>query len=205
MAALLPDLPLATVAPDGLGRLKHGRELAPAPPGRPGSRDRPALPAGATRTGPGGGRRNPRRFFAPGRGVDVNCGVSDCAETAYGDLVTTGPCVEDSELALTKDRKTEVIGVLPHARVRHRLTGSPGRHPERAHQLPDRALQDPREGPPLAPRPAEAGRPAPTPARLPEAEGCGALRGADPQARDPEVGTGPSGSAGQRTRPARPT
>ena len=30
MAALLPDLPLATVAPDGLGRLKHGRELAPA-------------------------------------------------------------------------------------------------------------------------------------------------------------------------------
>jgi hypothetical protein len=30
MAALLPDLPLATVTPDGLGRLKHGRELAPA-------------------------------------------------------------------------------------------------------------------------------------------------------------------------------
>jgi hypothetical protein len=30
MAALLPDLPLATVAPDGLGRLQHGRELAPA-------------------------------------------------------------------------------------------------------------------------------------------------------------------------------
>ncbi len=30
MAALLPDLPLATVAPDGLDRLKHGRELAPA-------------------------------------------------------------------------------------------------------------------------------------------------------------------------------
>ncbi len=30
MAALLPDLPIATVAPDGLDRLKHGRELAPA-------------------------------------------------------------------------------------------------------------------------------------------------------------------------------
>jgi len=30
MAALLPDLPLATVTADGLGRLKHGRELAPA-------------------------------------------------------------------------------------------------------------------------------------------------------------------------------
>jgi tRNA pseudouridine55 synthase len=30
MAALLPDLPLATVAPDSLGRLQHGRELAPA-------------------------------------------------------------------------------------------------------------------------------------------------------------------------------
>jgi tRNA pseudouridine55 synthase len=30
MAGLLPDLPLATVAPDGLDRLKHGRELAPA-------------------------------------------------------------------------------------------------------------------------------------------------------------------------------
>jgi tRNA pseudouridine55 synthase len=30
MAALLPDLPLATVAPDSLDRLKHGRELAPA-------------------------------------------------------------------------------------------------------------------------------------------------------------------------------
>lgn len=30
MAALLPDLPLVTVTPDGVGRLKHGRELTPA-------------------------------------------------------------------------------------------------------------------------------------------------------------------------------
>jgi hypothetical protein len=29
MAGLLPDLPLATGTPDGLDRLKHGRELAP--------------------------------------------------------------------------------------------------------------------------------------------------------------------------------
>ena len=82
----------------------------------------------------------------------------------------SGPCVEDT-VALTKDKKTELIGDVQDPRQRHRLAGSAGRHPERAHHLPDRALQDARQGPPLAPRPAEARRPAPAPARLPEEQG----------------------------------
>ena len=44
-----------------------------------------------------------------------------------------------------------------------------------------------REGSPLAPRPAEAGRPAPTPARLPEEQGRRALRRAHQAPRHPEV------------------
>ncbi len=122
MAALLPDLPLATVAPDGLDRLKHGRELAPAHLAGPV----PATARHCRLVDPDGilmaVGETPGRVFAPGRGVDVNCGVSDCAETAYGDLVTTGAYVEDSELALTKDRKTEVIGSY---RTHESDTGSP--------------------------------------------------------------------------------
>ena len=41
---------------------------------------------------------------------------------AYGGLVTTGPSVEDSNLALTKDRKTELIGSY---RTHETDTGSP--------------------------------------------------------------------------------
>ena len=80
-------------------------------------------------------------------------------------------------MVFSKDRKTELIGSY---KTHDADTGSPEvqvAHPQRAHQLPDRTLQDPREGSPLAPRPADAGRPAPPPARLPEAQGRGPLRG----------------------------
>jgi small subunit ribosomal protein S15 len=60
--------------------------------------------------------------FASGCRTVVNCGVSDWPETAYGGLVPTGPCVEDSNLALTKDRKTELIGSY---RTHDADTGSP--------------------------------------------------------------------------------
>ena len=122
MAALLPDLPLATVAAGRPGPPEARAGAGAGPPRRPGSGSDPALPAGRPGRDPDGCRRKPRRVFAPGRGVDVNCGVSDCAETAYGDLVTTGAYVEDSELALTKDRKTEVIGSY---RTHESDTGSP--------------------------------------------------------------------------------
>src|SRR5690606_31454609 len=49
------------------------------------------------------------------------------------------------------------------------------RDPDRAHQPAHRALQDPQEGQPLTPRPAEDGRPAPSAARLLEAQGSGTL------------------------------
>ena len=49
---------------------------------------------------------------------------------------------------------------------RHRFARSPGRDPHRAHQQPDPAFQEPREGQPLAPRPADDGQQAPLAARL---------------------------------------
>ena len=79
---------------------------------------------------------------------------------------------------------------LPHPRRRHGFTGSPGRAPQRADQLPHGTLQDPREGPSLAPRAAEARRPAPPTAGLPQAQGHGSLRGADQASRNPQVDSG---------------
>ena len=90
-------------------------------------------------------------------------------------------------MALTKDRKTDIIGTYKTHDPGHRVPRSSSRAPQRAHQLPHRALQDAREGSPLPPRPAEARRPAPAPARLPEAQGHRPLRGADPASRHPQV------------------
>ena len=101
-----------------------------------------------------------------------------------------------SYVALTKDRKTEIIGSY---KTHDSDTGSPEvqvAHPQRAHQLPHRALQDPREGPPLAPRPAEAGRPAPPPARLPEEQGHRPLRRTHQAPRHPQVAARPAGRDG---------
>src|SRR5207237_7186196 len=54
----------------------------------------------------------------------------------------------------------------PHARRRYRLPRGADRPPDRTDQRPDRALQDAREGPSLAARPADADRQAPRVARL---------------------------------------
>src|SRR5262249_3502771 len=70
---------------------------------------------------------------------------------------------------------------------RHRLAGSPGRALVGAHQLPDRALQDPREGSPLAPWPAQARRSAPSPSRLLEAQEPRALPQPHQRPRPPQV------------------
>src|SRR6185312_1862515 len=64
----------------------------------------------------------------------------------------------------------------PHG-ARHRLGGSAGRDPLRAHHQPHRALQDPQEGQPFAPWTPEAGLPTPEPARPPARRRPGALRG----------------------------
>src|SRR4029077_556933 len=66
-----------------------------------------------------------------------------------------------------------------HRRRGHRQPGGPGRPALRAYRQPDRAPEDPREGLPLAPRPADAGRPPPPAARLPEGERHQALRNPD--------------------------
>src|SRR4030095_15212200 len=76
---------------------------------------------------------------------------------------------------------------LQNTHRRYRIPRGTGRAPERAHQLPDRAFQDPREGSSLAPRPSEVGRSAATPAGLPEAQRYGSLRRADQAARYSEV------------------
>src|SRR6202021_2211436 len=46
---------------------------------------------------------------------------------------------------------------VPDPRPRHRLSRGPDRASDRANHLPYRALQDPPQGPPLAPRPASHG------------------------------------------------
>src|SRR5262245_888840 len=77
---------------------------------------------------------------------------------------------------------------LSHAPERYGVAGGPGGPPERADQLPDGALQDPRQGPPLPSGAHDAGGPAPAPARLPEEQGREALSRSDRQARNPQVG-----------------
>src|SRR5690606_38975156 len=66
---------------------------------------------------------------------------------------------------------------------RHRLAGSPGGDPFRAHPQPDRALQGPQEGQPFPSWSARSGFAAPQPARLPEAQGRGSLSDPDREAR----------------------
>src|SRR5712691_1664139 len=62
---------------------------------------------------------------------------------------------------------------------RHRLAGSAGGDPVRAHRQPDRAFQNPCEGQSFAAGAVEARVPAPAAARLPQARRRGALQDAD--------------------------
>jgi len=60
--------------------------------------------------------------LASGAGPGVNFDVCYWLETAYGGLVPTGPYAEETDLALTKDRKTDLIGTY---RTHDSDTGSP--------------------------------------------------------------------------------
>jgi small subunit ribosomal protein S15 len=64
----------------------------------------------------------PGPAFASLSGPGVNFYVYERRKRADGGLVATGPCVEDNALALTKDRKTELIGSY---RTHESDTGSP--------------------------------------------------------------------------------
>src|SRR5438105_9793447 len=81
-------------------------------------------------------------------------------------------------------------GHLPQARAqrsRYRLAGGADRPPDDPDQRADRAFADASEGPPLAPRPAQARR-APAPhAGLSPAQEPGGLQSADQGARPEKV------------------
>ena len=122
MADLLPDWPALTLSDDEVARVGHGQALAvrtaPAaerPVSGPVAPDRPVR-------APGGAGRGACRVFASGSGPGVNFDVCYWLETAYGGLVPTGPYVEETDLALTKDRKTDLIGSY---RTHDSDTGSP--------------------------------------------------------------------------------
>ncbi|CAA9526878.1 MAG: SSU ribosomal protein S15p (S13e), partial [uncultured Sphingomonas sp.] len=72
-------------------------------------------------------------------------------------------------------------------RHRHGFARSADRHPNPPHQHADRALQDPCQGQPLAPRSLDDGQQAAVAAGLSEAQGHSGLRGADRQAGAAEV------------------
>ena len=86
-------------------------------------------------------------------------------------------------MALTQERKQELVTQFGDNDARHRQHPRPGRAADRAHQPAHRASALEQEGPPLAPRPADARRPPPPAAELlPEARPRGLPR-ADQGAR----------------------
>src|SRR5205085_1164535 len=87
-----------------------------------------------------------------------------------------------------RDPQANSSGEVPHARTGYRLARGPGRAAHRADPLPHRALQDAQEGPSLPPWPAQARRPAPAAARLPQIQGHHPVPQAHRRSRDPQVG-----------------
>ena len=81
-------------------------------------------------------------------------------------------------MSITAERKAEVIKTHARGEARHRQRRSPGGDPVRTDRQPDRALQDPQEGQPLAPGPAEDGLRSAVAPRPPEEVRRGALSGA---------------------------
>src|SRR5690606_5930469 len=91
-------------------------------------------------------------------------------------------------------------GGVPPPPDRHGILRGPDRAPHRADQRALRALQDPQEGPPFAPRPAPDREPAPPAARLSASHRAGALSGVDPATR-PAALAGPLRPPPNRGRP----
>ena len=90
-------------------------------------------------------------------------------------------------MSITAERKQEVI--KEHARGKDD-TGSPEVQVAiltEPHQQPDRAFQDPREGQPFAPRPADDGQQAPLAARLSARKDDAALHRSDREARPSQI------------------
>ena len=75
-----------------------------------------------------------------------------------------------TDMSLTKEKKDRADRQVRPRRRRHRLRRGPGRPAHRADQRAHRAPAHARQGPPLAPRPADAGRQAPPHAALPRAQ-----------------------------------
>ena len=82
-------------------------------------------------------------------------------------------------MSITAERKHGAHQGIRHQGRRHRFAGSAGRDPVRAHQQPDRASGDHKKDFHRRRGLLMHGRPAPPPARLPEAQERRALRGAD--------------------------
>ena len=146
LIAALDDIPALPVTPDQAQLLRHGQKLVgfPAPPGLCLA----TLDGVSGRAGRSFGRRPPGR---PGVQPLRRIGVQP--------------------MSITTERKEALI--KEHGRGKSD-TGSPEVQvailTERIQQ-PDRAFQDPREGQSLAPRPADAGQPAPLAARLSARQG----------------------------------
>ena len=140
-----------------------------------------------------------RSASTPPRSWSSRCsGTSSACGMASGVLAVAAALPASfSAVPLTKEAKTEVIQRSP-ARGRHRLARGPGRAADGAHQRAHRAPARAQEGPPLAPRPADAGRPAPAPAELPEPPRRGPLPRARPGARPPPLA--PSAASRSSTR-----
>src|SRR4051794_23054741 len=81
----------------------------------------------------------------------------------------------------------------PPARLRHGVAAGADRAAHAARQRAHRASPHPREGPLLAPRPAQARGPAPPAPQLPPARGPRGLPRADQGARPQALGTTPRG------------
>ena len=180
--------------PRRTGAICRGSSTSPHPGGRAAAARRRGVvdPGAGPDRRPGGGRQAParRRGFASGGRPDLRLVFTKLLTVRHlaasrrdnggagAGCPRSGPCVEETQWRLQRPQDRDHHRVQDPRR-RYRLPGSSGRAPQRPHQLPDRALQDAREGPPLAPRPAEARRPAPAPARLSEKQRLSALRGPD--------------------------
>ena len=150
-----------------------------------------AEPAGRVRRAPEGrealpGRRGAGRGDEQGRGRRPR-GV----RTLRGQGRRGGPLTFAAAMPLTKDKKQELIGKYGRSDTD---TGSAevqvAMLTERINELTEH-LRTQREGPPLAPRPAEDGRPPPSPAALPREQRPGALPLAGLRARpSPLAGLG---------------
>ena len=123
-------------------------------------------PTGATKPEAGAvDRRPPLRILRAPHGWPGHPGggrfgpsLARQASVRHGRARQRGLPPDPRVLMLHSTQKASDHRQVRHARGRHRLARGADCAAQRAHHLPHRALQDPQEGPPLAPRPAQAGQ-----------------------------------------------